>query len=244
VWPATRETLLAAGRPGDRELIGSVLQRADEPGEMLAYWTSHHGRAIPKPVKRSVADAVRRLNSEYALLQCDAAAKSFRFADVIDLTHPAPVAPWQGDLFRVTLERRHRRKAHIPSSLTMVGLNHGLRRWAAEDPPLDADALEVAGMTWEDALSPAGPHVDKARLWTALIPAKGHMALLRNPRNFDRGAVSDEVAAQVAARLSDPGQVARFLAAHRRGRSCAGGTPSTRLCRRRWSTFRRCPAGR
>ena len=39
----------------------SVLQRADEPGELLAYWLAAHGRAVPKPVKRGVADAAVRL---------------------------------------------------------------------------------------------------------------------------------------------------------------------------------------
>jgi hypothetical protein len=35
---------LAAGLDGgNRQLVGSVLRRADEPGEMLAYWTSATG---------------------------------------------------------------------------------------------------------------------------------------------------------------------------------------------------------
>jgi hypothetical protein len=76
-------------------------------------------------------------------------------------------------------------------------------------------------MTWEDALSLAGSKVDKARLWEALIPSMGYMALLRNLRNFDEAGVPDAAAEQVAARLADPEQVAksrqfpfRFHAAH------------------------------
>jgi hypothetical protein len=71
-------------------------------------------------------------------------------------------------------------------------------------------------------LSLAVDRLDKASVWTAMIPAMGFMALLRNLRNFDQAGVSDTVAAQVAARLSDPEQVARsrqfpfrFLAAYR-----------------------------
>nr|WP_225954085.1 TROVE domain-containing protein [Kibdelosporangium phytohabitans] len=64
-------------------------------------------------------------------------------------------------------------------------------------------------MTWEDILSLLGSKVDKARLWEALIPSMGYMALLRNLRNFDETGVSDEVAAKVAERLADPEQVAR-----------------------------------
>lgn len=216
--------MLAAKLPGGRQLIASVLQRADEPGEMLAYWTSRHGRAIPKPVKRGVADAVGQLYTEYNLLKYDTDSKGFRFADVIDLVHPTPAAGWQGDLFQVALERRHNRGEEIPLSLMMLARNANLRRQAADDPSLllDAERLKAAGMTWEDALSLAGSRVDKARLWTALIPTMGYMALLRNLRNFDQAGVSDQVAAQVAERLADPEQVAksrqfpfRFLAAYR-----------------------------
>jgi hypothetical protein len=36
----------------NRAVIASVLRRADEPGELLGYWTSRYGRALPKPVQR------------------------------------------------------------------------------------------------------------------------------------------------------------------------------------------------
>jgi hypothetical protein len=207
----------------NRQLINAVLQRADEPGEMLAYWTSRYGRAIPKPVKRGVGDAVGRLYNEYNLLKYDTDSKGFRFADVLDLVHATPTAPWQGDLFRYALDRRHNRDNDIPEGLSMVRNNAQLRRAAVENPDalLYAENLRTAGMTWEDALSLVGSKVDKAKLWSALIPSMGYMALLRNLRNFDQAGVPDEVAATVAARLSDPEQVAksrqfpfRFYAAH------------------------------
>lgn len=48
-----------------------------------------------------------------------------------------------------------------------------------------------------------------AAAWEAVIPSMGAMALLRNLRNFDQAGVSDAVAAQVSARISDPEVVAR-----------------------------------
>lgn len=205
------KAMLDAKVPGARQLVASVLQRADEPGEALAYWTSRYGRAIPKPVKRGVADAIGRLYTERSLLKYDTASKGFRFADVIDLVHPSPIAPWQGDLFQVALERRHNRGESTPASLLTLVRNAQLRQAAAEDPSvlLDADRLRDAGMTWEDVLSLAGSKLDKAKLWEALIPAMGYMALLRNLRNFDEAGVSDAVAGQVAAKLADPEQVAK-----------------------------------
>jgi hypothetical protein len=84
-------------------------------------------------------------------------------------------------------------------------------------------------MTWEEAL-PLSGGVHKGRLWAALIPTMGYMALLRNLRNFDATAVPDEVAQQVAARLADPAEVARsrqfpfrFLAAYERAPSLRWG---------------------
>lgn len=108
----------------NRRMIDAACQRADEPGEMLAYWTSRHGRALPKPLKRGVADAVRRLYNGKSLLKYDTDSKGFRFGDVIDLVHPtpAPDKPWQGDLFRHALDRRHRgAEAEVPASNKSLG---------------------------------------------------------------------------------------------------------------------------
>jgi hypothetical protein len=219
----------------NRQLIAVVLQRADEPGELLAYWISRYGRAIPKPVKRGVADAVQRLYSEHALLKYDTAAHGFRFADVLDLVHPSPAAdkPWQGALFGHALDRRHGRAAETPAVLSMLRHNAELRTAAAARPEvlLSPDNLRAAGMTWEDVLSLAGSTLDKAKLWEAVIPSMGYMGLLRNLRNVDQAGVSDEVAASVARRLADPAQVARsrqfpfrFFAAYRSVRSLRWGS--------------------
>ncbi|WP_308207787.1 TROVE domain-containing protein [Actinomadura madurae] len=215
----------------NRRVIASVLQRADEPGELLAYWTSTYGRAIPKPVKRGVADAVRRLYNERNLLKYDTDSKGFRFGDVIDLVHPTPDGDklWQGALFQHALDRRHGRDVtqmdlHRAGLDTIVAQN-ALRRRVGEGEHellLDSAALKLAAMTWEDALSLAGSRVDKARLWEALIPSMGIFALVRNLRNFDQAGVSDEVAATVAVKLADHEVIARsrmfpfrFLAAHK-----------------------------
>jgi hypothetical protein len=210
----------------NRRVIDAVCRRADEPGELLAYWTAAYGRAIPKPVKRGLADAVRRLYDERSLLKYDTGSRGFRFGDVVELVHPSPDPgkPWQGALFAHAIDRRRGRAGEPePGVLGTIARNAAFLKAAAERPELllDADALHQAGLTWENALSLAGSRVDKARLWEALIPSMGYMALLRNLRNFDEAGVSDEVAERVAARLADPEQVARsrqfpfrFFSAH------------------------------
>ena len=57
---------------------------------MLGYWLSKHGRNVPMPIKRGVADAVRRLYTERAALRYDGLSRQIRMADVIELTHPTP----------------------------------------------------------------------------------------------------------------------------------------------------------
>lgn len=220
------KAMTAANIAGGRQIVASVLQRADEPGELLGYWTSQYGRAIPKPIKRGVSDAIGRLYNEYNLLKYDTASHGYRFADVIDLVHPDAVAPWQGDLFKHALDRRHGRDTDWMDrgNLPMLRANAVVRAQAAEDNwqvLLSSETLKLAGMTWEDALSLAGSKVDKAKLWEALAPTMGYMALLRNLRNFDEAGMSEEAATAVAARLADPAQVAksrqfpfRFLAAY------------------------------
>lgn len=228
----------------ERVLIDVALQRADEPGELLGYWAKTRGyesasvdgpmtrvltrlRALPKPIKRGLADAATRLYSERSLLKWDTASHAFRFGDVIELTHPRPRGAWQDALFRYALDRRHGRENlnQIGASLPMIYANAMLRARVERGDLrrlLDSEELRAAGMTWEDALSLGGKSLDKRALWESVIPSMGYMALVRNLRNFDQHGISDELAERVVAKLVDPAEVAasrqlpfRFLAAHR-----------------------------
>lgn len=202
-----------------RKVVDSVLQRADEPSEILAYWLGEYGKPIPIALKRGVADAVVRLYNERSLLKYDSPDRAVRFGDVVDLTQPAYHRPeirgtWRYDLLGHALDRRHGRDKPVPDSLAMlraraalVALPAAERRTAllAEDGP---ERLRAAGITWEALAGWLQGPMDAAA-WSAVIPSMGYMALLRNLRNFDEAGVPDEVAEQVAAKLADPAQVAR-----------------------------------
>lgn len=117
----TAEFAHARTEPGlTRQVVNSGLQRADEPGEFLSYWLARHGRAIPKPVRRGIGDAVRRLYDERALLKWDSDARGVRMGDVLNLTHPKPAESRQGALFTHALDRRYGNVAEIPESLPVV----------------------------------------------------------------------------------------------------------------------------
>ncbi|GAA2810574.1 TROVE domain-containing protein [Kitasatospora paracochleata] len=226
----TRARLDAGASGHSRQAVDAVLHRPDEPGELLAYWTSRYGRALPKPVKRGVADAARRLYNGRALLKYDTASKGYRFGDVLELTHPAPhpEKPWQGELFRYALDRRHRPDEAVPpAGDALLGAHRALlalpveQRRAVVTGPGGAERLAEAGFTWEALAGWLQGPLDAA-VWEAIIPFMGSMALVRNLRNFDQAGVSDEVAEQVARRICAPDEVRRskqfpfrYLAAYR-----------------------------
>ena len=60
-------------------------------------------------------------------------------------------------------------------------------------------------MTWEARFAGRLQGPTSARLWEAVIPSMGYMALLRNLRNFDEAGVADEVAARVRREAGRPG---------------------------------------
>jgi hypothetical protein len=187
-----------------RRLVAAALQRADEPGEMIAYWTSRYGRPIPNSIRRGIGDAVTRLYTEYSTLKYDTAKASIRFGDVLALCRPQPPAD-KAVLFRHLIERRHPNwkdgggqelgKREISDTLTMIQARRGLeeipvaRRRALLTTELDG-LLKAAGATWEylSGWLSDGKGMDAAA-WEAVIPQMGYMALLRNLRNFDEAGV-------------------------------------------------------
>lgn len=84
------DAMVKAGIAGGRAIVASVLQRADEPGEVVAYWLATRGRKVlmPKAIKRGIADAIQRLYTEFSFMKYDSSGSAVRFGDVIELVHP------------------------------------------------------------------------------------------------------------------------------------------------------------
>jgi hypothetical protein len=205
---------VAAGGAEGRAVVASAMSRADEPAEMLAYWSAEHGRRYPQPVKRGVADGVGRLYTEYAALKYDGVSRAWRMGDVIELAHPKPTDDRQSQLFRYLLDRRHHPGAvQVGEELTKVA-----RRTALDATPVGvrrelirgegAELLSDAGATWE-WLAGWLPGGMDAEAWESIIPSMGYMALLRNLRNFDEADISKAHVKLVSDRLTDPNAVAR-----------------------------------
>lgn len=212
-----------AGGPDAGLLIGRVLRRADEPGELLGYyWSTNGGRkTLASQIRRGLALSAEKLYTEFNVLKYDGVGHGIRMGDVIELSHPTVTSPEQNTLFAYLLDRRHHADeiraltgpgAHL---LPMVTRNRDLRRLASDHrrkwlQAAGSAGLQAAGMTWE-SLSEWLPGGMDAEAWEAIIPSMGYMALLRNLRNFDAAQVSDKVAVDVIARLTDPEQVAKSM---------------------------------
>jgi hypothetical protein len=137
------------GGMSNRALIAAVLQRPDEPGEMIAYWLNTYGRAIPKPVKRGVADAVTRMLTQKQALRYDKDGLAVRLGDVIDLVHPKVRHfnftdedgdkhdyddPTQGKLFEYLITDRHKREGYeTPDVLTAITARDELNKLTPDE---------------------------------------------------------------------------------------------------------------
>jgi TROVE domain len=205
-----------------RLAVDAALTRADEPGEMLAYWKGRGYGPVPKAMKRGIADAVRRLYTQRTAHKWDKQDATFRFADVIELTHPKPVTRGrtrpeaQSELFKYLIDERHNRHLDVAdhSSLTMLAATkEAMAKMraakSADEVMVVLATIDDTALTWENVLSLAGGSVEKGQLWDAVIPQMGYMVLLRNLRNFDRAGISPESVALVQATLTNRDEVRR-----------------------------------
>ena len=195
-----------------RQVVSSVLRRADEPGEMIGYWNAHYGRQIPKPMKRGIADAVRYLYNEYNVLKYDSPKSNFRMADVLNLVHASPDSAKESALFDYLMVRRYGREGYeVNPELGMIRMREEIMDIPVEDRRTfmlaRPYALAEAGMTWESLAGWLQGPMDAAA-WQTAIPTMGYMAKLRNLRNFDKAGVSSEVADVVSRQIADLDNVA------------------------------------
>lgn len=215
-----------------RKVVDSVIQRGDEPGEIIAYWLATYGRSLPKALKRGTADAMIRLGTERNYLKYGNPDEGVCWADILQLCHPGDRPgsaqhlrnATQDALFGYIVESPHNKGLAVPDGLLMLRSRQRLmaipvnRRREVLDSPMD---LKAASMTRESLAGWLQGPMD-AKAYTAIIPSMGYMALLRNLANFDKAEVSDEVVRRICNVLTHPDGVAnckqfpyRFLSAYK-----------------------------
>jgi hypothetical protein len=199
---------VAAGGEKGRELVRDVIQRADEPAEVLSYWMGVHGRKIPAAVKRGVADATLMQYNERNTLRYDGQGQAMRFGDVIELTHPKPRDVTQSALFRHLIDRRHNRDGEIDTLLTTMINDANLQRLPEAERRDALGRAIAAGWSWE-RLAGWLPGGMDAQAWESVIPNMGAMALVRNLRNFDQADISKDARRVVEDKLTDQEEIRR-----------------------------------
>jgi hypothetical protein len=217
----------------NRQLIAAACLRADEPGEVLAYWTNRYGRNLPMPVKRGLADAARKTYTERAALRYDGGSGVVRMGDVIELVHPTPKGPEQSALFGWLLDRRHGRretplgtfgllhKVRARNQLTAMPIaeRHAfVRKVIARDPVAEITWLNALAGQWEwgrswlgqDSEDKTFERVPEAAQWKLFVEnGLGFMALIRNLRNLDAAGIDKDLVKQVSAIIADKDEVAK-----------------------------------
>lgn len=211
------DVMVKAGVPGGRLLVNTACQRADEPGEAVAYWIASRGSkaAMPSAIKRGVGDAMNRLLGEYTAAKYDSGRHAVRLGDALRICHPTPNSEQQADLYAWLIARRAGKDGPDLGRLPRLAARQRLL-----DIPVDqrreyfrklnpGDLLD-AGITHEFLagwLSDGGGM--DAEAWEKVLPAMGYMARLRNIRNIEAARVNGLILDQLAAYIGDAGNVAR-----------------------------------
>lgn len=200
------ELLSSLGHKGlNRHLADVVCQRADEPTELATIYMRQYGGKLPKSMKRGLADAAQRLWNSYSVMKYDTVSHNMRFADLMNIGH---FTLGDQQLASHIMNRRYGNAEDTDALPYQIRENIRLRKDVANgdyDALLNPVRLRAAGMTWEDALSLAGPRVNKGKLWSALIVAGmvPIFATLRNLRNFDEAGISNEASEYVHKQLTN-----------------------------------------
>ena len=192
---------------GNRRVIDSAFTRADEPGQMLAYWYGRYGRTVPKPIRHGLADAATRLYDDAAMVEYDRSSAEVRFADVINLVHPKAGSREQQELFRHAVARGGS-SAQIPTGMMKLRARAALyelsiqQRQALLDSPKATELFGAAGMT--AALLPGwlSGEAPDARAWTALLPHMSYRDRLAHLRDLDAAGLNEQ------GLLGDPARIA------------------------------------
>lgn len=167
-----------------RSYVPEILKRADEPAELLGYWTTRYGnigdaapgKAIPNALKKGIIDALEQFD-EYQLEKYNrSGAVSLR--DVLRLVHPKPKSEARSILYRYLVYGDSAWTDVGEIVLPLIAAKKKFSKLTTFDN--EAKQLMKAGhLTWEVAISQFG---NKKEIWNELdLPI---FATVRNLRNI------------------------------------------------------------
>ncbi len=177
---ALRETKVEFA--GTRELIASVIQRADELTDLYAYALTvfdDKGK-VPIAIKKGVAQAFQKFDA-YQLGKYNR-AEGITFKQLLRIVHPSPKDETQSVIFAKIMTESLEAPHTWEVELSKNGQQHVAERET------------------------------KAQLWTRLLSHEGsgslpYMAMLRNVRNITEASVEQDTLKLLASKLSNPTSV-------------------------------------
>ena len=198
---------IPACKPFVRRWTPEIVRRADEPGEVIAYWTRRHGHvgargpkggehAFPNSLTRGLEDALLRFN-EYHVGKYDRNNCAVSLRDVLRIVRPSTKSAERSALYRYVV------KGEMDADrLPLLAAKAKL----LQKEQLDAEALQLARdahVTWEVLTSKFG---SSAAVWDALdLP---FMAGMRNLSNLMRNG-AHQALDRVLRMFHDPEHVRR-----------------------------------
>lgn len=90
---------MRAGNPVSAKAIEDVIQRADEPGEMLAQYWRDGKKPLPNQFKNALRNSVAKFDA-YQLAKYDRRKDAVKIRDVLRLVHPTPKNAEQSENWR------------------------------------------------------------------------------------------------------------------------------------------------
>lgn len=189
-------------KPFVRKWARFILRRADEPLELIAYWTSRHGsigdrgekggeHAFPNCLKKAVADALNKFD-EYEIEKYNRENRVVKMRDALRICHPKPKDNVHNALFNYIITGNLSDKEKILPKLIAKEAFLKLTEFNDEAKKL----IQDGSITWEVAISKFG---NKPEVWDALnLPI---MAAVRNLRNIILSGASIE---NVIDKLTNP----------------------------------------
>jgi hypothetical protein len=211
----------------NRRLIDAVLQRGDEPGELLAYCENVIGRPTPKAIKRGAADAAKRLYNERNFLRYNSETKALGFGAVIELAQMPKTDGWQQDLFRYAIDMQHGNAKEIPERLLMIRARDAANKMTPEkrhavarrelNTPGSTQLVSAMAGQWEWVRSWLGNGkgvkgaLTEKEQWELVAPQMGIGAVVKNLRNLDEAGfkTGDDVVTRFCERLGNEQQISR-----------------------------------
>ncbi len=163
------------------------------------------GQTFDGAVRAATRRWLTNLSEHHALKYGSGSSEGITLRDILRMAHPKPASDAVAERFRWLVKGWDDEFTPFTVSaenkqISAYGL---LKNYASQNESFALELVEKYRLPWE-VVVPTMPKMS-AKMWTALIPGMGYMALLRHLNTLNRnGVLAGEVLDEVVTRLTDP----------------------------------------